>query len=89
LTGMLRDTSSMWEKAQPEEIRPELRDCALAALAKMNAKELGDFGLIKTVNWTVNFTNPKQQIVMQLYGFATDEARRKGFEKWTTEPPKK
>jgi hypothetical protein len=93
LAGMLNDSSAMWEKwdkSHERAIKPQLRDCALAALARMSGKEPEEFGLTKSIiHWALEFDDPTERIVVQLYGFATLEARQKGFEKWASQLPKK
>ena len=93
LAGMLNDSSAMWEKwdkSQAREVKPQVRDCALATLATMSGKDPEEFGLTKSrIHWALDFDNPTERIVVQLYGFATEELRQQGLKMWKDESAKK
>jgi hypothetical protein len=90
LKGMLDDNSSMWDKAVPPEVKPELRDCALAALMRLSGKQPEDYGLTKFKDrWTLRSDDPSERTAIQIYEFKTDELRQKGLKKWRDETAKK
>jgi hypothetical protein len=82
LSGMLSDSSQMWMKAGENDVRPQLRDCALASLARLSGRAPEDFGLTAGARWDVDFGGPGGRATVQLYGFATGDEREKGLNKW-------
>jgi hypothetical protein len=80
LGGVVAEESSMWAKdpARP----PQLRECALAELARLGGKDPKDYGLAEAHRWTCG---PGDRVTIRLYRFGTDEARDAGLARWQRE----
>jgi len=89
LTGLLEDTSVVYDDIGGPDAKHRLCDCALAALANRAKRPPTEFGLNSYLSTTYWFGGEADSVVLHVYGFQSKDARQKGLKKWKDEAGKK
>jgi hypothetical protein len=90
LTELLSDKTAIFEDRGKQDARHQIRDCALAALAKSQGKNPTAYGLTSHLSTEISFGGDADVFTLRLFGFNTAADRERGIKKWQDESaPKK
>jgi PBS lyase HEAT-like repeat len=82
LTELLDDKSAMYDNLGNEGAGHEVRDCALAALARGAGKDPADYGLTSYMSASFWFGGTADTVTLHLRGFKSSTDRDQGLRKW-------
>jgi len=88
LTGLLDNTSIVYDDIGGPDAKHRICDCALAALANREKRPPTDFGLTSYLVTTYWF-GQGNDTTLHVYGFKSADDRQKGIKKWKDEAGKK